>query len=66
MKIISVDNFDREQCGVSDDELIAENVPAFYAEAIVTALNEKFCAFSHSERFFKVVADNCKLRKYEP
>jgi hypothetical protein len=66
MKIISVDNFDRELPGQSDDELIAENVTAFYAETIVNALNEKFCEASNSDRFFKAVPDDYKLRSYEP
>jgi hypothetical protein len=66
MKIISVDNFDREIPGRSDDELIAQSVSAFYAETIVSALNEKFCAASNSDRFFKAVPDDYKLRSYEP
>ena len=66
MKIISVDNFDREIFGRSDDELIAENVPARYAEEIAAALNEKHCNHDRAERFFKVVPDDYKLRIYEP
>lgn len=66
MKIIRVDNLDRERPGASDDQLVAENVPEHYAEAIVAALIEKFSPDPDSEHFFKCVSDNYKLRKYEP
>lgn len=66
MKIISVDNFDREQLGVSDDQLIADHVDPYYVDTIVAALNATYCAQEHSERFFRAVADDYQLRTYEP
>ncbi len=66
MKIISVDNFDREQIGTSDDKLIAENVDTYYIDTIVAALNGVYCATEHADRFFKAVPDNYVLREYRP
>ena len=66
MKIICVDNFDRERPGVSDDLLIAESVSEHYAETIVAALNDKFSSKPDDEYLFKAVPDNYTLRKYEP
>ena len=67
MKIISVDNFDREQLGVSDDRLVAENVTnEAYAKTMVDALNAKYCSTPHDDRFFKIVPDDYKLVRYEP
>ena len=65
MKIILVDNFDRERPGLSDDVLIAESVSAHYAEQIAAALNAKACP-TDDDYFFKAVADNYMLRKYVP
>lgn len=58
MKVIRVDNFDREILGRSDDELVAEHVPAQYAEVIAAALNEKLCPRENDEYHFKVVSDD--------
>lgn len=66
MKIICVDNFDRERPGLSDDVLIAESVSEHYAETIVAALNEKFSPTPNDDYFFKAVPDNHTLRKYVP
>jgi len=66
MKIISVDNFDRERPGYSDDELIAEGISnTEFAEVMVQALNARFSG-EQSERFFKVVPDSYQLRVYGP
>jgi hypothetical protein len=64
MKIISVDNFDREQLGTSDDKLIADHVDAYYVDTIIAALNQVYSG-DHAERFFKAVPDDYQLRKYE-
>ena len=61
MKIIGVDNYDRET--VSDD-LIAENVNPWNAKRIVDLLNEK--ESEDSNWFFKAVPDDHKLFKFEP
>ena len=66
MKIICVDNFDRERPGLSDDVLIAESVPEHYVETIVWALNAKFSPNPNDEYHFKAVPDNYTLRKYVP
>jgi hypothetical protein len=66
MKIISVDNFDREQPGVSNDKLIADHVDSYYVDTIVAALNGVYCATGNEDRFFKAVSDDYQLRTYEP
>lgn len=60
MKIISVDNFDRDD---AHDEVIAENVPEFFAETLVSALNERYGG-SDAPRFFKAVSDEYILRVF--
>jgi hypothetical protein len=65
VKIISVDNFDREQLGASDDKLIADHVDAYYVDTIVAALNATYSG-DHAARFFKAVPDNYVLREYVP
>jgi hypothetical protein len=60
MKIIAVDNFDRE---THDDKLICENASEFNAKLIVNLLNDKFG--ENSDTFFKVVENDHKLYKYE-
>jgi len=62
MKIIKVDNFDKESI---PDVLIAENVHKFYVKIIVDFLNEKY-SYDMSPIFYKAVDDNYKLRKYIP
>lgn len=66
MKIISVDNFDREQIGTSDDQLIADRVDPRYIDDLVKALNDRYCADDHADRFFKAVSDDYVLREYRP
>jgi len=66
VKIIRVDNFDRERLGLSDDVLIAESVSEHYVETMVWALNAKFCPNPNDEYHFKAVPDNYELRKYVP
>lgn len=61
MKIIAVDNFDRE---TRDDVLVCENVNEYYAERIVNFLNIKYSG-EHESRYFKAVKDDFKLYKYE-
>jgi hypothetical protein len=65
MKIISVDNLDRE--GWQGDEvLIAENVPSDrYARIMCEALIQKLC-LQDDDRFYRVVPDDHKLKKFEP
>jgi len=56
MKIIVVDNFDRDTVS---DKLIAKDVSAYWSKRIVELLNAK-CRNS-SSNFFRVVSDDCKL-----
>jgi len=65
MKIISVDNFDMETIGSSDDELVAENVSEYYVKVIVGTLNSYYSGDTAS-RFYKAVDNDYKLRVYEP
>ena len=62
MKIICTSNFDNESV---DDRLIAENVNHFYAQYIVTYLNDKFSGDT-SPDYFRIVTDDYKLYKFEP
>lgn len=62
MKIIKTDNFARETIS---DCLIAEKVPAFYADKIVEDLNKRFSGNS-SPDYFKAVEDNYKLYYFDP
>lgn len=62
MKIICIDNFDRE---IVSDRLIAENVPDHYAEGIAEHLNEKYSGTT-SPVYFKAVPDDYKLYTFEP
>ncbi|QJI52425.1 hypothetical protein [Psychrobacillus phage Perkons] len=61
MKVICVDNYDRD---THDDKLVCENVNEFYAKKITDFLNEKFSGDS-SDDYFKAVDDDHKLYKYE-
>lgn len=66
MKIIQVDNFDREIIGVSNDRLVAENINYLSnAKIMADALNEKLSG-DNSPVFFRVEPDEYKLRVYEP
>ena len=62
MKIICVNNFDRESI---NDRLIAENVPAFYANFLCEKLNECYSS-SYSGNYFRVEPDDYKLHIYDP
>lgn len=62
MKIICVDNFNRES---RSDNLVAENVNAYYAKFIVEKLNENLSG-DQSPNFYRVVTDNYKLYTFEP
>lgn len=65
MKIVRVDNFDREILGVSDDKLICENVDEYYAPKILEYLNRTY-SDDYSEFYFRLEADDYKLKKFEP
>ena len=57
MKIVGVDNYDRESC---DDILVCENVKnEYYGNYIVDRLNEK-----RGDIFYKLVNDDYKLFKF--
>ena len=61
MKIIRVDNFDKD---FISDGLIAENVNEFFAKLIAKLLN-KYTGVN-SQDYFKAVPDDHKLYKFEP
>lgn len=61
MKIICVDNYDRE---IYDDVLIAENVHKGYGKEIVDLLNNSPKRVDGD--YFRLVDDNHKLFKFEP
>ncbi|MCR4362054.1 hypothetical protein NUG13_12015 [Bacillus subtilis] len=56
MKIILVDNFNREEVA---DNLIAENVNEFWGKRIVDALNDK--EHEDSDNYFRLVKDDYVL-----
>lgn len=62
MKIICVDNFDRES---RDDSLVCENVNKYMGKQIVEFLIEKFSG-NESSDFFRLVEDDYKLYTFEP
>ena len=62
MKIIKVDNFNREF--VSDD-LIAKELTEHYADLIVDFLNARYTSHS-SSIFYKAVDDAHKLYQFKP
>lgn len=61
MKIIDVDNFDRENV---DDVLVCENINEHYGKMVVNILNERYSS-DHSSSFFRLVEDDYKLYKFE-
>ncbi len=63
VKIIKVDNFDREGPG-HDHELIATNVQAYWGTKLVDYLNQE--SDERSDEFFRLVADDFKLQVFEP
>lgn len=62
MKIIRVDNFNRESVS---DSLVAENVSEYYAKIVVKLLNEKLSGCT-SPNYYRAVEDDYKLYKFEP
>lgn len=64
MKIIAIDNFDREDCG-TPDRLVAENVSNRYAKIITELLNIHYC-HAASQYYYVVKPDDYKLRTFEP
>jgi hypothetical protein len=62
MKIICVDNFDRE---AYSDSLICTNICKIYGEYLVNCLNNKYGG-EQSPDYFKLVEDDYKLYKFEP
>lgn len=62
MKIIGVDNFDRDYVS---DILVCEKIHESYATAVCEALNEKFGG-PYATRFFKVVNDDHELYEGKP
>lgn len=61
MKIVKVDNYDRE---IYDDVLIAENVHKGYGELIIKLLNDNPRRYDCD--YFKLVKDDYQLFKFEP
>jgi hypothetical protein len=61
MKIIRVDNFDREHVS---DVLVCDNVNEYYGKFIVGELNRNFSGES-SPDYYKLVDDNYALYQYE-
>jgi len=59
MKIICVDNFNRESI---TDDLVCTNVSEYYGEYIVDFLNKKFGG-DNSFNFYRLVNDDYKLWK---
>jgi len=61
MKVICVDNYDRE---IYDDVLVCDNVNNYYGKQIVKSLNDK--AGEDSSNYYRLVEDDYKLFKFEP
>jgi hypothetical protein len=62
MKIIKVDNFNRESIS---DVLIATSVSEYYADIIVRMLN-KILGGTHAIAFYRAVEDDYKLYEFIP
>ena len=62
MKIICVDNFNREHVS---DSLVAESVSIFYGEKIVKFLNKTFSGDGAID-YFRLVKDDTKIYKFKP
>lgn len=62
MKIIAVDNYDRENVS---DILVAENVSVHFGESITKYLNARFSG-DYATTFFKLVYDDYKLYEFKP
>ena len=54
MKIVAIDNFARESVA---DQLVAENVPEFYAESLRDFLQSKFGG-EQASRYYQVFPDD--------
>ena len=65
MKIIMVDNFNREGPG-HNDKLIVGAVDKWWGETIVSLLNDHHSKDPNNPDFFKLVEDDYKLYKFEP
>jgi hypothetical protein len=64
MKIIAVDNFDRETV---DDWLVAEGIKnEEMAKVMCQALVDKYCTANDSPTFYRVVKDDYELRTFQP
>ncbi len=61
MKIVRTDNFGRDHVS---DVLVAENVPAEYADRIAIGLNAQ--THVNSDEYFVVRPDDYKLYRFEP
>ena len=62
MKIVQSDNFDRENIS---EQLIADNVSEYWANKIVTLLNNKYSG-SETSFYCSVESDDYKLYTWEP
>lgn len=62
MKIIQVDNFNRESIS---DALIAENVSEYHGKIITNFLIEKLSG-NDSHMFFRLVENDFKLYEFKP
>ena len=62
MKIIRIDNFDRESVS---DVLVAKGLTKYYAELIVKLLNDKSSG-DYAPNFYRAVEDTYKLYVFEP
>ena len=65
MKIICVDNFNREGPGY-DDKLIAIVEEKIWGERLVKLLNDWSQNDPYSPDFFKLVGDGHKLQEFKP
>jgi len=62
MKIVQSDNFDRDNIS---EQLIADNVPEFWASKIVSLLNDEYSG-STVDFYCSVKPDDYKLFTWEP
>lgn len=63
MKVIGVDNFDRDYV---DDILICKDLTEQRATFIVHALNIVYGKSENSPTYYKAVEDDYKLREFQP
>jgi len=61
MKIVCVDNYDRE---IYDDVLVCDNVNDYYGKQIVEFLNDK--AGEDNNNYYRLVGNDYELFKFEP